>query len=193
MIRGVPRTNPPAPPPFTYNPRPPRMPSPDSLAITSPVSPVNGIPGAGPISPSFQGRGPANRSAEARRATGAPVLPPTPGSVVPTQSIQEVSDESDMDDFDFPLGGDVSDSLLMNDLSPELFDNTTGLTGDDLDTMGNMTIGSMGVDFGQHDSFNQGTATFNEPVEEVISPEVSRGESSLLPLINQRVFLTLVF
>ncbi|KAG8678395.1 hypothetical protein FRC09_019871, partial [Ceratobasidium sp. 395] len=47
MIRGVPRTNPPAPPPFTYNPRGAHatVSSPDEA--TSPISPVtNYIPGA---------------------------------------------------------------------------------------------------------------------------------------------------
>lgn len=188
MIRGVPRTNPPAQAPFTYNPRPSasRMTPPESVANTSPVSPVaNVIPGAGPIPPLFQARGLPNRSTSG--PTGATTMPPTPGSselrnVVPTQPVpQDMSEESDTDEYDFMVG-DGSENLALNNLSPELIVDIPVVPGDDLDTMGNMPL-VMG-DFSQSDPFNPGNMTFSESVEEVISPEVIRGESSVLPLIN---------
>ncbi|CAE7135468.1 unnamed protein product [Rhizoctonia solani] len=112
MIRGVPRTNAPAPPPFTTNPRVGRnVTPPESSNSLSPVSPINVIPGAGPIAPNF---------ANGRTPTLATMLPTPPemNGLVPSQSPLDLSEESDNEDYGF---GDMTDP---SEITPGLFSDS---------------------------------------------------------------------
>lgn len=177
MIRGVPRTNPPAPPPFTYNPRAGRTTPPES---TSPVSPVtNSIPGAGPIA-----RNPPPTNARPEPARASTMLPTPPEmNVVPTQ-IHE-SDESDNDEFDF---GSMND-MIMPEPSPEqLFPGSAPLTMDPMMMMGSIDSADMGVDL---NAFDQ-PAIFptTEVPEEIISPAVARGALPLSRFTYSNICVT---
>ncbi|KAL5634681.1 hypothetical protein ACGC1H_002655 [Rhizoctonia solani] len=152
MIRGVPRTNHPAPPPFTTNPRVGRnVTPPESTNSLSPVSPiVNIIPGAGPI--------PRNYSDGTTPVAQMLSTPPEMNGLVPSQSpLQELSEESDHDDYGF----DMTDS---SDITPALFPDSM------LDPM------MMANDFAPN-AFDQ-PSVFTEVVEELVSPEVRAGASA---------------
>ncbi|CAE6447042.1 unnamed protein product [Rhizoctonia solani] len=164
MIRGVPRTNPPAPPPFTTNPRVGRnVTPPDSSSNgNSPVSPiVNVIPGAGPIPRSF-----SNGSATPGPRNAMPT--PEMNVLVPSQSpLHELSEESDNESYGF----DIADS---SEITPALFPDT--ILG--ADTINTMMMGSITTDFPQPNVFDQTAPVFTEVVEEVVSPEVRAGAST---------------
>ncbi|KAH7341496.1 fungal-specific transcription factor domain-containing protein [Rhizoctonia solani] len=162
MIRGVPRTNAPAQPPFTTNPRVGRnVTPPESTHSQSPVSPVvNVIPGAGPIPRNFSG---------SSTRTDPPRMLPSPPDInghVPTQSpIHDLSEESDNEDYGF---GDLTDP---SDMTPALFSDSSILS--DVPMMM-----SMPNDFAQTNTFDQTTSVFTEVVEELVSPEVRAGASA---------------
>ncbi|KAG8732015.1 hypothetical protein FRC11_001069 [Ceratobasidium sp. 423] len=172
MIRGVPRTNPPAPPPFTTNPRVGRnVTPPDSSSngnSMSPVSPiVNVIPGAGPIPRNFSS-GSAPRPADAPVARNTLATPPEITGLVPSQSpLHELSEESDNEDYGF---GDMTDP---SEITPGLFPNS--ILG--AETMNTMMMGSIN-DFAQPTVFDQTAPVFTEVVEELVSPEVRAGAST---------------
>jgi hypothetical protein len=168
MIRGVPRTNPPAPPPFTYNPRRLYATPPESVHNSSPV-----FPGAGTIPPATQ---PQPNRAASKKTTKAGL---EMNGVVPTQPIlQKVFDE---DDFGF-LDSDVSYTMfgpeLTNVPSDRIANGDRDLGIGRLNRM-NSTDMPLAGDFVQPDVFVQGSVGFNE-IEEVISPEVSGCKPSLL-------------
>ncbi|CAE6439283.1 unnamed protein product [Rhizoctonia solani] len=164
MIRGVPRTNAPAQPPFTTNPRVGRNVTPpeSSTNSLSPVSPVlNVIPGAGPIPRNFNG---TNRTDSSVGRTMLP-SPPEMNAHVPTQSpIHELSEESDNEDYGF---GDLTDP---SDMTPALFPDPSTILPDAM----MMPIPN---DFAQN-AFDQSASVFTEVVEELVSPEVRAGASA---------------
>ncbi|CAE6409360.1 unnamed protein product [Rhizoctonia solani] len=165
MIRGVPRTNPPAPPPFTYNPR--NATPPDSSASNhslSPVSPVtNTIPGAGPIPRTLPNDTPPRTQAHVARSAMLPT-PDINGLVPSQQSLHELSEESDNEDYGF---GDLADTTLTSEFAPSLFEpNALGDTINPMDSVASA--------FPQPDPFDQTTA-FPEVVGELVSPGVRAG------------------
>ncbi|KAG9091439.1 hypothetical protein FS749_016545 [Ceratobasidium sp. UAMH 11750] len=189
MIRGVPRTNPPAPPPFTYNPRGPHATSPESAPATSPVSPVaNFIPGAGPIPPAPKPQ--PKRTGSGKNVPSVPIPPsvPEPAGVVPTQPVAlDSSDESDGDDLFF------DDNLLMSGLDDSLLNVPPELIGDadpnlgsmnmgmDMNAMDNMNMPPLATEFARPDAFQ--TAGFVD-VEEIVTPGVSAETANNYPTFD---------
>jgi len=178
MIRGVPRTNPPAPPPFTYNPRGAHAASPESASTTSPVSPVaNFIPGAGPIPPAPKPQPPPKRTSSGRSAPAVPVPPslPEPSGVVPTQTVShDSSDESDGDDIFFDdnlLASGFDDSLL--NVPPELMGDADpgSMNLMDMNAMDNMNMPPLATEFARPNAFAQASGFAD--VEEIVTPGVS--------------------
>ncbi|KAG8729150.1 hypothetical protein FRC12_021224 [Ceratobasidium sp. 428] len=176
MIRGVPRTNPPAPPPFTYNPRGAHatVSSPDEA--TSPISPVtNYIPGAGPIPPAPKPQPPPKRNSSSKSAPSVPIPPsiPEPNGVVPTQPVsQESSDESDGDDFFF------DDKLLMSGLDDPFPTMPSELIGEPVVESGLLDMNEIDVPPTLATDFDQSVGAFVQPgvfadVEEIVTPGVS--------------------
>ncbi|CUA68528.1 hypothetical protein RSOLAG22IIIB_03566 [Rhizoctonia solani] len=150
MIRGVPRTNPPAPPPFTTNPRVGRN-------VTPPESPVNVIPGAGPIPRSFSNSTRTDPPV-ARNATATMLpTPPEMNGLVPSQS-PILSEESDNDDYGF---GDMTDEITFTD---------PAMLADPL------IMDPLATEFVPN-AFDQTTSVFTE-VDELVSPQVRAGTSA---------------